>query len=92
VSEILLVFHGQARNAAGYRDDAIPLAQHLCMRVVAPLFDAARFPTWRYQRGGIVYGGAVEPIGNRTIGSHLSAHPAHDNPHQARPGPVAAVR
>lgn len=67
VSEILLVFHGLARNAADYRDDAIPLGQHLCLLVVAPLFDKTRFPTWRYQRGGIVHDGAVEPVESRTV-------------------------
>lgn len=54
---ILVVFHGIARNAATYRDDARPLADGLCRLVVAPLFDEARFPTWRYQRGGVVHGG-----------------------------------
>jgi hypothetical protein len=52
---ILLVFHGLDRNANGYRDHAKPLADKLCLLVVAPLFDKARFPTWRYQRGGIVH-------------------------------------
>ena len=52
VTKILIVFHGLGRNAAGYRDAAIPLGQTLCMVVVAPLFDAERFPSWRYQRGG----------------------------------------
>jgi poly(3-hydroxybutyrate) depolymerase len=36
---LLLVFHGLGRNADGYRDHARPLADHLCMLVVAPLFD-----------------------------------------------------
>lgn len=61
VSAILLVFHGLDRNAGPYRDDAIPLAQRHCMLVVAPLFDEARFPAWRYQRGGVVRNGAVLP-------------------------------
>jgi pimeloyl-ACP methyl ester carboxylesterase len=67
VSKILLVFHGLSRTAAFYRDDAIPLGQRLCLLVVAPLFDDARFPTWRYQRGGIVHDGVVEPVANRTV-------------------------
>jgi len=54
---ILVVFHGIGSNAATYRDDARPLADGLCRLVVAPLFDEARFPSWRYQRGGVVYGG-----------------------------------
>jgi hypothetical protein len=61
ISGALLVFHGLDRNADTYRDDAVPLGQSACMIVVAPLFDAARFPTWRYQRGGIVHDGAVQP-------------------------------
>jgi hypothetical protein len=51
----------------GYRDDAIPLGQRFCMLVVAPLFDATRFPAWRYQRGGIVRGGAVQPAASWTV-------------------------
>lgn len=58
---LLLVFHGLSRNAAGYRDDARPIADRLCMLVVAPLFDKERFPDWRYQHGGIVKGGALQP-------------------------------
>jgi pimeloyl-ACP methyl ester carboxylesterase len=58
---LLLVFHGLGRNADGYRDHARPLADRLCMLVVAPLFDKERFPTWRYQRGGIVKRGVVQP-------------------------------
>jgi hypothetical protein len=34
---------------------------------VAPLFDEARFPTWRYQHGGIVHGGVVQPEANWTV-------------------------
>lgn len=67
LSGALLVFHGMARNAAGYRDDAIPLGQHFCMLVVAPLFDKTRFPTWRYQRGGIAHGSAVQPAESWTV-------------------------
>lgn len=52
--EILLVLHGLGTNAPGYRDYAIPLADRLGFLVIAPLFDRARFPTWRYQTGGIV--------------------------------------
>jgi hypothetical protein len=64
---ILLVFHGLERDARGYRDFAEPLARPLCMLVVAPLFDAARFPAWRYQRGGIVHDGKVEPAASWTV-------------------------
>ena len=51
---ILLVLHGLGANASGYRDHAIPLADRLGFLVVAPLFDRKRFPTWRYQTGGLV--------------------------------------
>jgi poly(3-hydroxybutyrate) depolymerase len=51
---LLLVFHGIARNAGSYRDYARALADRLCLLVVAPVFDAHAFPTWRYQRGGIL--------------------------------------
>jgi len=51
---VLLVLHGLGTNAPGYRDYAIPLADALGFLVVAPLFDRKRFPTWRYQTGGIV--------------------------------------
>lgn len=67
VTKILIVFHGLGRNAAGYRDAAIPLGQTLCMVVVAPLFDAERFPSWRYQRGGVVHDGTVQPAESWTV-------------------------
>jgi hypothetical protein len=68
VSGALLVFHGLERNAEAYRDDAIPLGQQMCMLVVAPLFDKTRFPTWRYQRGGIVSDdGSVQPPKSWTV-------------------------
>lgn len=51
---ILLVLHGLGTNAPGYRDYAKPLADAHGFLVVAPLFDRKRFPTWRYQTGGIV--------------------------------------
>lgn len=52
---LLFVFHGLGRNAASYRNSARKLADQECMVVFAPLFDKDRFPSWRYQRGGIVY-------------------------------------
>jgi poly(3-hydroxybutyrate) depolymerase len=53
---LLFVFHGLNRNAKNYRDYARPLGDRNCMLIVAPLFDQERFPTWRYQRGGIADG------------------------------------
>src|SRR5262245_6929841 len=57
---LLMVFHGIARNARTYRDYARPVADRLCLLVVAPVFDERTFPTWRYQRGGIVKDTAVQ--------------------------------
>jgi pimeloyl-ACP methyl ester carboxylesterase len=67
ISGLLLVFHGLDRNAADYRGDAVGLGRSLCRLVAAPLFDEARFPTWRYQQGGIVHGGAVQPEADWTV-------------------------
>jgi hypothetical protein len=67
ISGLLVVFHGLDRNASDYRNDAIPLGQRLCRLFVAPLFDEARFPTWRYQRGGIVHDGVVQPAESWTV-------------------------
>jgi alpha-beta hydrolase superfamily lysophospholipase len=50
---VLLTLHGVGRNAPGYRDHAIPIADRHGFLIVAPLFDRKRFPTWRYQHGGI---------------------------------------
>lgn len=52
---LLFVFHGLGRNAASYRNSARKFADQECLVVFAPLFDKDRFPSWRYQRGGIVY-------------------------------------
>jgi pimeloyl-ACP methyl ester carboxylesterase len=57
---LLFVFHGLNRNAQNYRDYARPLGDRNCMLIVAPLFDQERFPTWRYQRGGIADGRTVQ--------------------------------
>jgi pimeloyl-ACP methyl ester carboxylesterase len=51
---LLLVFHGATRDAENYRDYARGLADRHCMLLVAPLFAQHTFPSWRYQRGGIV--------------------------------------
>jgi pimeloyl-ACP methyl ester carboxylesterase len=63
---ILLVFHGLNRNAEGYRNVSRSLGDRLCMIVVAPLFDAERFPSWRFQMGGIVNQRALQPPGDWT--------------------------
>ena len=51
---VLLVFHGQNRNADDYRDHARRFARRTCLSVYAPRFDRERFRNWQYQRGGIV--------------------------------------
>ncbi len=51
---ILLVLHGLGANAPGYRNYAVPLADAHGFLIIAPLFDRKRFPTWRYQTGGLV--------------------------------------
>ena len=64
---ILLVFHGVDRNPDRYRDDAIPVAERGCLLVVAPLFPEALYPGWRYQQGGIVHRGALQPAASWTV-------------------------
>lgn len=51
---LLLVFHGALRNPKTSRKAARPLADRLCLIVVAPKFDRETFPSSSYQRGGIV--------------------------------------
>ncbi|MCX6953980.1 MAG: alpha/beta fold hydrolase [Verrucomicrobia bacterium] len=59
---LLVVCHGVGRNAEDYRNFAITLAERFGVIVVAPLFDTARFPSLRYQRGGLVdKDGKVQP-------------------------------
>jgi len=64
---VLAVFHGVGRDAGPYRDAARPLADRLCALVISPAFDAERFPTARYQRGGVVSDGTFLPPGTRTV-------------------------
>ncbi len=61
ITGALLVFHGFSRTAEHYRDYATSLGQSLRMLVVAPLFDAAHFPDWRYEQGGIARRGEIQP-------------------------------
>jgi pimeloyl-ACP methyl ester carboxylesterase len=63
---LLVVLHGLGRNADGYRDDAKGIAEKHCMIVLAPLFDETRFPTWAYQRGGIVHHNRIQDARNWT--------------------------
>ena len=50
---VLVTLHGLNRNAAGYLAYTQALAERYGFLLVAPLFDRERFPTWRYQAGGI---------------------------------------
>lgn len=51
---LFVIFHGVGRNAEDYRNFAITMAERFRAIVVAPLFDKDRFPSWRYQRGGLL--------------------------------------
>lgn len=64
---LLFVFHGNGRTAERYRNYARPLADRMCLVVMAPLFDKKRFRNWRYQRGGIVRKGRVRPADEWTV-------------------------
>lgn len=50
---MLLVLHGVLRNADEYRDHAIAMGDRFDALIAAPKFDQQRFPSRRYQRGGI---------------------------------------
>jgi hypothetical protein len=50
---IIMVLHGTLRNADTYRDHSTKMAERFGALVVAPMFDAQRFPSNRYQFGGI---------------------------------------
>ena len=52
---IPVVIHGLKRKAEGYRNVSRGLGNRLCMISVVPLFDAERFPSWRFQFGGLVF-------------------------------------
>ena len=64
---LLMVFHGLGRNAASHRDAARPLADRFGLLVVAPQFDAARFPAWRYHSAGLVRERFAEGAGEFTL-------------------------
>lgn len=58
---LLVVFHGVNRNAEEYRTFAISMAERFKALVIAPEFDAERFKTERYQRGGLLHKGKPQP-------------------------------
>ncbi len=49
----ILLFHGASRAAEAYRDNAAHFAELYGRMVVVPLFDRERFPSRRYQFGGV---------------------------------------
>jgi hypothetical protein len=51
---LLVVMHGVLRNADVYRDHAVGMGDRFDALVVAPKFDAERFPSRAYQRGGLL--------------------------------------
>lgn len=51
---LFIVFHGVKRNAEDYRGFATRLGERHNAIVVAPQFDAKRFPSRLYQQGGIL--------------------------------------
>jgi len=51
---MIVSLHGLGRNATGYRDHTRSLAERFDALLIVPHFDRERFPTWRYQRAGIV--------------------------------------
>ncbi|HVL40059.1 MAG TPA: hypothetical protein VM328_11770 [Fimbriimonadaceae bacterium] len=51
---MIMVFHGTLRNADEYRDHAQAMGERFGALIVAPKFDSERFPSIKYQRGGIL--------------------------------------
>lgn len=64
---VLLVLHGQRRNADKYLEYARDFGDRHQLLVVAPKFDHERFSNRRYQRGGITRRGRVEPRERWTV-------------------------
>ncbi len=58
---LIVVHHGVLRNAETYRDHAKPMADRFGALIAAPLFDLERFPTAKYQQGGVVLDGVPQP-------------------------------
>lgn len=53
-SRMLMVFHGTLRNADEYRDHSVAMGDRFKALIVAPKFDSQRFPSIKYQRGGLM--------------------------------------
>jgi len=63
---VLFVFHGVTRNARGYRNDAVDIAERFRLIIATPLFDTNRFPTSAYQGGGVLSHGVFQSPTNWT--------------------------
>jgi len=50
---MIMVFHGSLHNADEYRDHSVEMGDRFKALIIAPKFDAERFPSIKYQRGGI---------------------------------------
>lgn len=59
---IFVIFHGVQRNAEDYRNFAITLGEKFGAIIIAPLFDSVRFPSARYQKGGIMYKNTAQEV------------------------------
>lgn len=58
---MIMVFHGVLRNADAYRDHAMKMGDRTKALIVAPRFDEKRFPTAKYQQGGLLVDGKTMP-------------------------------
>ncbi|MEW6304917.1 MAG: hypothetical protein AB1705_15695 [Verrucomicrobiota bacterium] len=58
---LIVVFHGMNRNADDYRDNAKGMGDRFAALIVAPRFDTNRFPVPKYQHGGVMLGGKLQP-------------------------------
>lgn len=58
---MIMVFHGVLRNADAYRDHAAKMGDRTGALIVAPRFDEKRFPTAKYQQGGLLVDGKAAP-------------------------------
>jgi pimeloyl-ACP methyl ester carboxylesterase len=66
---MIMVLHGTLRNADEYRNDARAMGDRFGALIVAPKFDEKRFPSLKYQRGGILReDGTAAPSSEWTYG------------------------
>lgn len=58
---LLFLFDGRDRDARRLLRKALPAAERLGLALVAPEMPRERFPTWRYDRAGIVRNRVIQP-------------------------------